>query len=47
MILIGSARGGPGQDVGGSLAAEDRTHEQAALKQERDQGVGQLEESET
>ena len=35
-----------GRDVGGSLAAEDRTQEQAALRQERDQGVGQLEEPE-
>ena len=35
-----------GQDIGGSLAAEDRTQEQAALQQERDQRVGQLEEPE-
>ena len=35
-----------GQDIGGSLAAEDRAQEQAAMLQERDQGVGQLEEPE-
>ena len=35
-----------GQDVGRSLEAEARTQEQAALLQEQDHGVGQLEEPE-